>query len=268
MYPLGKTMQLKLNLFKDSLDNYRKGNKLNQELLQTGNPKGTFKKGNTHPNVEGLVFYKLNRKGELWCTPETLQKHIEKKKEWCEQNKEHMSDLGKKWRQENKDYLKEYRKQNKDRINEWHRTRYKNDEKFRNIKKTSALSYYKTEAGRLSNIASNDRYKKTEKYKESIKRYRESEHARVRIRAAANEYRARKQKATVNLTEYEEGEIQQIYAHAVRVSNKLQIPFEVDHIVPLTKGGLHHPDNLQVVPASWNRKKYNSNTERWLPNGM
>ena len=231
-------MQLKLELFEDSLDKYRKGKKLNQELLQTGNPKGTFKYRDPHPNVEGLVFYKLNRKGELWCTTETLQKHIKKKKEWCEQNKKHRSVVNKKWRQKNKDHLREYKKQNKDKINEWHRTRYKNDEKFRNIKKTSVLRYQKTEAGRLY------------------------------TRTSSNAYRARKQKASVNLTEYEEGEIQQIYAHAVRVSNKLQMPFDVDHIVPLSKGGLHHPLNLQVVPASWNRSKHNRHTERWLPNGM
>ena len=231
-------MQLKLDLFEESLEKYRRGKGFNQELLQTGNPKGTFKKGHTHPNVEGLVFYKLNRKGELWCTPETLRKHIEKQKEWCENNKKHRSDVNKKWRQKNEDYLRGYKKQNKDRINKWHRTRYKNDEKFRNIKKTLVLQYQKTKAGRLC------------------------------TRTSSNAYRARKQKASVNLTEYEEGVIKQIYAHAVRVSNKLQIPFDVDHIVPLTKGGLHHPNNLQISPASSNRSKNNSNTEKWLPNGM
>jgi len=31
--------------------------------------------------------------------------------------------------------------------------------------------------------------------------------------------------------------------------------YHVDHIIPLAKGGLHHPDNLQVLPADLNLKK-------------
>lgn len=33
--------------------------------------------------------------------------------------------------------------------------------------------------------------------------------------------------------------------------------WEVDHIIPLSKGGRHHPKNLQIIPKSENRKKYN-----------
>ena len=33
--------------------------------------------------------------------------------------------------------------------------------------------------------------------------------------------------------------------------------FEVDHIIPLSKGGLHHQDNLQYLPKDINRKKSN-----------
>jgi 5-methylcytosine-specific restriction endonuclease McrA len=39
------------------------------------------------------------------------------------------------------------------------------------------------------------------------------------------------------------------------LSSILGIPHEVDHIIPLAKGGLHHPSNLQVIPASVNRRK-------------
>lgn len=40
--------------------------------------------------------------------------------------------------------------------------------------------------------------------------------------------------------------------------------WHVDHIVPISKGGLSTHDNLQVVPASWNRKKSNKHTERFF----
>jgi len=32
-------------------------------------------------------------------------------------------------------------------------------------------------------------------------------------------------------------------------------PFHVDHVVPLSKGGLHHEDNLRIIPAFLNRVK-------------
>lgn len=37
----------------------------------------------------------------------------------------------------------------------------------------------------------------------------------------------------------------------------------VDHTIPLTKGGLHTPDNLQVVPGLWNLKKNARHSDRW-----
>jgi len=39
--------------------------------------------------------------------------------------------------------------------------------------------------------------------------------------------------------------------------NLLGSEWEVDHITPLSKGGRHHPENLQIIPKTENRKKYN-----------
>ena len=36
--------------------------------------------------------------------------------------------------------------------------------------------------------------------------------------------------------------------------------YEVDHIVPISLGGMHHPDNLQIVTRAYNRRKGN----RWI----
>jgi hypothetical protein len=33
--------------------------------------------------------------------------------------------------------------------------------------------------------------------------------------------------------------------------------YDVDHIIPLSKGGVHHPDNLQYLPSIINGQKYN-----------
>ncbi len=40
--------------------------------------------------------------------------------------------------------------------------------------------------------------------------------------------------------------------------------WHVDHIVPVSKGGDSRPDNLQVVPATWNRRKSNVHAERFI----
>jgi hypothetical protein len=40
--------------------------------------------------------------------------------------------------------------------------------------------------------------------------------------------------------------------------------WHVDHIIPVSKGGTSSANNLQVVPALWNRKKSNAHTERFF----
>lgn len=55
-----------------------------------------------------------------------------------------------------------------------------------------------------------------------------------------------------NLTELEEQKILLYY----KISEYLGKDWQVDHIKPISKGGLHHPDNLQVIPKEHNRKKY------------
>lgn len=50
--------------------------------------------------------------------------------------------------------------------------------------------------------------------------------------------------------------VAEFYTIAARVSKCLGIPHEVDHIVPLSMGGSHCHRNLQVIPATWNRRKH------------
>ncbi len=49
--------------------------------------------------------------------------------------------------------------------------------------------------------------------------------------------------------------IKSIYEECRRLSVETGVPHEVDHIIPIAKGGLHHQDNLQILTMSENRKK-------------
>lgn len=51
--------------------------------------------------------------------------------------------------------------------------------------------------------------------------------------------------------------ISDIYCEAKIISKETGIPHEVDHIIPISKGGKHHEDNLQIITMSENRKKRN-----------
>lgn len=46
-----------------------------------------------------------------------------------------------------------------------------------------------------------------------------------------------------------------LYCVARRVSKCMGIKWHVDHITPLRRGGLHSRPNMQIIPATWNKKK-------------
>lgn len=49
--------------------------------------------------------------------------------------------------------------------------------------------------------------------------------------------------------------IREFYTEAMQLTATTGIPHQVDHIVALCNGGLHHQDNLQVMTAEANRLK-------------
>lgn len=86
------------------------------------------------------------------------------------------------------------------------------------------------------------------------------EQKKAGVKASVYAYRARKRNAIpadANLSL-----IKQIYESA-------PYGYQIDHIVPLSKGGLHHQDNLQYLPTKENQRKNNrlgyisENAIRW-----
>jgi hypothetical protein len=58
--------------------------------------------------------------------------------------------------------------------------------------------------------------------------------------------------------------VRQFYATSRRISGCLGVTFHVDHVRPLSKGGLHHENNLQVIPGKINLVKHARWTEKVL----
>lgn len=66
-------------------------------------------------------------------------------------------------------------------------------------------------------------------------------------------YRAKKKNQTHK--DYNNDIALSFYEHSQRVSRCLGIRYQVDHILPINKGGYHHHGNLQSIPAHFNESK-------------
>lgn len=99
-----------------------------------------------------------------------------------------------------------------------------------------------------------DPLNKVKRYK-SLKEYRERNPGKMAARKAA--YRALKLSQTPELTDEEKLQVIEIYKEAIALRKTTGDTYHVDHIIPLSKGGLHHPLNLQIITASENLSKGN-----------
>ena len=70
-------------------------------------------------------------------------------------------------------------------------------------------------------------------------------------------YRAKKFGEAPVLTPEEHQRILLIYKECAIMTEKTGVPHHVDHINPISKGGKHHPDNLQILTATENIRKGN-----------
>lgn len=68
-------------------------------------------------------------------------------------------------------------------------------------------------------------------------------------------YRAKKRNASTNLTKKERAAVEEIYRQCRLITKLTGEQYHVDHKIALSRGGKHHPDNLQILTAVENIKK-------------
>ncbi len=138
-------------------------------------------------------------------------------KQYYTLNKDKFTESSKKWRNKNLKYQKEWRIRNSGYAKCW----YENNK---------------------------------EKCKLSVSRWYEANKYRSHANAAA--YRARKLNSSDVLSEAERVEIKEIYKRCSDLNSRRGgIKWHVDHRIPLIKGGIHHPGNLQILEATANMSK-------------
>jgi hypothetical protein len=88
---------------------------------------------------------------------------------------------------------------------------------------------------------------------ELMKPYRTKE----KVNNKTYRYRSKKFGEATILTPEEHQSILSIYQECARITEETGIAHHVDHIHPISKGGKHHPDNLQILTATENIRKGN-----------
>jgi len=171
-----------------------------------------------------------------WQQLEGKESHGKASKEYYQRNRRKVIEYGKKWCRGNKESCKrsckKWYENNKREISVVRRKWYKSNGK----------QYYRDNKERI-----NSTYKK---WKGNNK---------DKISAASARRRAWKLNQTPLLIAEEKQCMQEIYSICAFMNlGSKNIKWHVDHIIPLSKGGLHHPNNLQILEASANLRKNNS----------
>jgi len=189
----------------------------------TGLPVGTFKRGDKHPTIEGLFFKGYGKR-----------KSGKKGEDWFT-----------------------LAKLEKDKES---KAKYANRPEVKALKSKRNAGYRAKDPQKFRDASKRWRARNPEKVAAKNKEYRESH--REYFTAAEGRRRASILNSSLSNNAVDKAVIANLYVVSRRLSDCTGFSWEVDHIVPLSLGGSHTPNNLQVVPQKWNRVKKNTNTDK------
>ena len=93
----------------------------------------------------------------------------------------------------------------------------------------------------------------TDKYLEYQRQYRRDN--RGKMNSHSKNYKELKNGWV--LSSIEKMMVENLYEDCRRISQETGVPHHIDHIIPLSKGGPHHPWNLRIITAEENLRKSN-----------
>jgi uncharacterized membrane protein YgaE (UPF0421/DUF939 family) len=196
---------------------------------------------------DGKVFWKYAsscKDGEYWLSKEKFEG---KKK----QESERLAKYYSKNANTHREYVRDRYAKNRITIREQSRvSRLKNIDRYREKGRETSKLWRK---------------KNPTKYKENLENWiKENPDKYKLITAKGNsKRRAAEKNNTPDLTHNQKLIIETIYLQRIRLEKRFGLQFHVDHIIPISKGGLHIPSNLQVLPAKLNLQKNSQNSLRW-----
>ena len=91
--------------------------------------------------------------------------------------------------------------------------------------------------------------------RDTQKVYRDSEKGRSKNAEEARERRALKKNCTIPLMENERERLMLLEKTRRELSMETGREYHIDHIIPLARGGLHHPINLRIIDGAENISK-------------
>ena len=192
------------------------------------------------------------------------QENKERMKQYYQENKERIIEQRKHYYQENaeqlKEYQKEYRQENAERLKEYQKEyRQENAEQLKEYQK----EYRQENAERLKEHIKQYRQENAERYKESYKKYSQTE------KFKKNRYKImlkrRSYKHKVNFIPHERKAILdrdnwKCCNCGIKVHDDRDRPYtpdkaNIDHVIPISKGGDSEPNNLQTLCRTCNLSK-------------
>ena len=188
------------------------------------------------------------------------------KKEYNTKNKEKIREYNKSYRQENKEYFneyyknynKEYRKNNSELVKEIDKNRY-------NKRKDYFKEYYVNNKNDILEYSHKYYFKNRNSIIEKTKLYRLSPKGKAKFFNLHHNKKIKQSEISKGITEEQWIEIMQYFNFqcaysGIHLSDDIQ---SLDHIIPLSKGGVNEIWNLVPMLKDYNSKKHNKDMPQW-----